>query len=174
MKHRFLKRFGGVILIITIAIITFQFFDMADPNKVEKRIQIKQLEKLQLLSKEKISYRSFNVIFMIRFQDFNCTLCLTDFLILSDSLNLSANFRNCNALYLVERDQRKLNIQKRIIRKWFNNNNIYSPVRIFKNSQENEVFSKSCVLTKVEDYFVVNSLPLGQEKLSLLLNYLRY
>ena len=95
-------------------------------------------------------------------QNFSCPLCLNDFLNISDSLNNKKFIKNDEVLYLIKRDFRDKELQKRIVKRWKKNNRIKFQVLIVKSFLNEKIINYSGILVLNADSFDYYRLPFGK------------
>ncbi|MFA3783933.1 hypothetical protein ABRY23_12810 [Melioribacteraceae bacterium 4301-Me] len=155
-----------VLMVIIIGIVLAYLKASKVLNKVE--VDYSEINKLEVYYKKNFYSNEFKYIFLIRLEDFNCTLCFNDFLYLSDKLNKKNKIFNNTVLYLVERDYRDFEIQQRIIKKWKQVNNISFEVGLVNNFSDKLGIKKSCVMINNGKKFDVIYFPFNQNDRKLL------
>lgn len=179
MKIWFSKDIGllmikKIIALSIVSILVVSYLYLKLDNNV-KSIDSYDIKSVDLVTETDIDLTSFDVIFVIKRTDFNCSSCLTSFQQLSDSLgehNRSKQIQD-RVIYLFMSERSNKKVDERLVRRWCKNNYINFKVELFEGESIFTKIGKSGVLLKNEDSYNVFNLPLRKMEITKVLQEIK-
>lgn len=147
-----------LLLIIILFVLVFLYRRILSTETPNETPILNNLKRIELITNNEILIENYKLIFLINFRDFNCALCLNDFIAITDSLNKYKCNKN-SVIYLIEKDDRPLELQKNLLERWRKSNYIISEVFLVENYKKYFKDQKSAVLLKTSKGYSIYSFP---------------